>query len=128
MRSIEPAARAIRGFRRSSDTGRDVYDVEPAQFQSLLTDDIALLKFAARYLKQVLFGETTIPEKPDAIEKRKKRREEIMAQQRERCASSASKNTTCRAKTRPKAGLNRSGNPTTLAACGTGVAAPSAQG
>ena len=61
----------------------DVYDIEPAYFQKLLSDETELLKFAARYLKQVLFGENTIPEKPDAIEKRKKRREEISAKQRE---------------------------------------------
>jgi hypothetical protein len=61
----------------------DVYDIEPAYFQKLLSDETELLQFAARYLKQVLFGENTIPVKPDAIEKRKKRREEIMAKQRE---------------------------------------------
>ena len=61
----------------------DVYDIEPQYFQKLLSDETELLQFAARYLKQVLFGENTIPEKPDAIEKRKKRREEIMAKQRE---------------------------------------------
>lgn len=61
----------------------DVYDIEPAYFQKLLTDEVELMKFAFRYLKQVLFGENTIPEKPDAFEKRKKRREEIIAKQRE---------------------------------------------
>jgi len=61
----------------------DVYDIEPAYFQKLLSDEIELMRFATRYLKQVLFGEITIPEKPDAIEKRKKRREEIVAKQRE---------------------------------------------
>lgn len=61
----------------------DVYDIEPAYFQKLLTGEVELLQFAACYLKQVLFGENSIPEKPDAIEKRKKRREEIMAKQRE---------------------------------------------
>lgn len=35
------------------------------------------MKFGFRYLEQVLFGEKTIPEKPDAIEKRMKRRGEI---------------------------------------------------
>ena len=55
----------------------DVYDLEPALFQKLLTDEVELMKFAARYLKQVLFGEKTIPEKPDAVEKRMKRRQEI---------------------------------------------------
>ncbi|MDH3309147.1 MAG: YkgJ family cysteine cluster protein [Gammaproteobacteria bacterium] len=61
----------------------DVYDIEPAYFQKLLTDEVELLQFAARYLKQVLYGEKFISEKPDAIEKRKKRREEISAKQRE---------------------------------------------
>ena len=61
----------------------DVYDTEPAYFQKLLSDEVELMQFAAHYLKQVLFGENTIPEKPDAIEKRKKRREEIIAKQRE---------------------------------------------
>ena len=61
----------------------DVYNIEPAYFQKLLTDEVELLRFAARYLKQVLFGEKFISEKPDAVEKRKKRREEIMAKQRE---------------------------------------------
>jgi uncharacterized protein len=61
----------------------DVYDIEPAYFQKLLSDEVELMRFATRYLKQVLFGENSIPEKPDAIEKRKKRREEIIAKQRE---------------------------------------------
>jgi len=61
----------------------DVYDIEPAYFQKLLSDEVELMQFAFRYLKQVLFGENTIPEKPDALEKRKKRREEIIAKQRE---------------------------------------------
>ncbi len=61
----------------------DVYDIEPALFQKLLTDEVELMKFATRYLKQVLFGESSIAEKPDAIEKRKKRREEIITKQRE---------------------------------------------
>jgi hypothetical protein len=41
------------------------------------------MNFATRYLKQVLFGESSIPEKPGALEKRKKRREEIVTKQRE---------------------------------------------
>jgi len=61
----------------------DVYDIEPAYFEKLLSDEVELMRFSTRYLKQVLFGENTIPEKPDAIEKRKKRREEIIAKQRE---------------------------------------------
>ncbi|MHB8742266.1 MAG: YkgJ family cysteine cluster protein [Sulfuricaulis sp.] len=67
----------------SSPFFHDVYDIETSYFQKLLSDELELLMFAARYLKQVLFGENTIPEKPDAIEKRKKRREEISAKQRQ---------------------------------------------
>lgn len=67
----------------SSPLFHDLDDVEPALFQSLLIDDVALLKFAAHYLNQVLFGENTIPEKTEAIEKRIKRRKEITARQRE---------------------------------------------
>ena len=60
----------------------DVYDIEPAYFQKLLSEETELLQFAALYLKQVLFGEKFISEKPDAVEKRMKRREEINAKQR----------------------------------------------
>jgi len=70
----------------------DVYDLEPAYFQKLLSDEVELMQFATRYLKQVLFGENTIPEKPDAIEKRKKRREEIIAKQREEMRKEMEKN------------------------------------
>jgi Fe-S-cluster containining protein len=55
----------------------DVYDIEPALLQGLLTDDVELMQFGFRYLKQVLFGENTIPEKPGAYEKRLARRREI---------------------------------------------------
>ena len=38
--------------------------------QQLRDDEVALVKFGFRMLKQVLFGEATIPLKPDALEKR----------------------------------------------------------
>jgi Fe-S-cluster containining protein len=69
----------------------DVYDIEPSYFQKLLSDEVELLAFAARYLKQVLFGESTIPERPDAIEKRKKRRAEITAKQKEQMKTDMAK-------------------------------------
>ena len=67
----------------SSPFFHDVYDIAPDLFQRLLSDDVELMKFGFRYLKQVLFGEGSIPEKPDAIEKRTKRRQEIIARQKE---------------------------------------------
>lgn len=61
----------------------DVYDLEPAYFQKLLADEVELMKFGFRYLKQVLFGEKTIPEKPDAYEKRLARRKELNERKRQ---------------------------------------------
>ena len=42
--------------------------------QQLLNDEVTLMKFGFRTLKQVLYGEATIPLKPDALEKRIARR------------------------------------------------------
>lgn len=38
--------------------------------QQLLADEVVLMKFGFRMLKQVLFGDATIPLRPDALEKR----------------------------------------------------------
>jgi uncharacterized protein len=54
----------------------DVYDLPTAEFEPLKTDDLALLKFGFRLLKQVLFGEMTIPVKQEAMQKRAQRRRE----------------------------------------------------
>ena len=48
----------------------DVYDIEPAYFQKLLTNEVELMKFAFRYLKQVLFGEHSIPLNDDLAKER----------------------------------------------------------
>lgn len=57
-----------------------VYDLTADEFEQLKTDDVVLLKFGFRLLKQVLFGEMTIPVKSDAIQKRaQNRREQIKA-------------------------------------------------
>ncbi len=57
-----------------------IYDLEAATFDALKTDDVALLKFGFRLLKQVLFGEKTIPLKADAMQARVQlRREQIKA-------------------------------------------------
>ena len=80
----------------------DVYDLEPALFQKLLTDEVELLKFAARYLKQVLFGEKTIPEKPDAVEKRMKRRQKSTRNANRRRRRPSHRNTTGRTRAAPE--------------------------
>ncbi|MFN7085321.1 MAG: YkgJ family cysteine cluster protein [Burkholderiales bacterium] len=48
----------------------EVFDLEPAFKQALMHDEVKLLKFGFRLLKQTLFGEKTIPLKPDASHKR----------------------------------------------------------
>jgi hypothetical protein len=59
----------------------DIYDLTVEEFEQLKTDDIALFKFGFRLLKQVLFGEMTIPVHSDAMQKRaQQRREQIKAE------------------------------------------------
>ncbi len=61
-----------------SDGFSDIYDLESAFLEQLKTDEMALLKFGFRLLKQVLFGEKSIPVKADATQKRvQHRREQI---------------------------------------------------
>lgn len=54
----------------------EVYDLDTATFEQLKTDDVALLQFGFRLLKQVLFGEMTIPLKENAMQTRAQRRRE----------------------------------------------------
>ena len=51
----------------------EVFDLEPAFKQELMQDGVKLLKFGFRLLKQTLFGEKTIPLKPDAAHQRLER-------------------------------------------------------
>ncbi len=48
----------------------ETYDIDEPFMRQLLDDEVTLMKFGFRILKQVLFGEATIPLKPDALEKR----------------------------------------------------------
>ena len=63
-----------------SDGFNQVYDLDAETVELLKNDEAERVKFGARFLKQVLFGELTIPIKQDALEKRlEKRRAEIAA-------------------------------------------------
>ena len=63
-----------------SENFSEVYSLTSEETKQLETDDIALLKFGSQLLKQVLFGEMTIPIKDDALQKRAlHRREQIQA-------------------------------------------------
>jgi hypothetical protein len=53
-----------------SDGFQAMFDLDEETNRGIAEEDTELLKFATRFLKQVLFGEFTIPRKPGAAEKR----------------------------------------------------------
>ena len=67
----------------SSRGFRDLFDLDEAAMEGLRSDEDALLAFAFRFLKQVLFGEMTIPVKPGARERRIAQRREVWRERRE---------------------------------------------
>ena len=69
----------FRDFVASTGFG-EVFDLDSSLRQELLQDDIKLIQFGFRLLKQVLFGERTIPLRPDAVQKRSARYRERLAQ------------------------------------------------
>lgn len=60
-----------------SDGFSKVYDLDTATFEQIQQDDVALLQFGFRLLKQVLFGEMTIPIRDDALQTRVQQRREL---------------------------------------------------
>jgi len=63
----------------ASDGFQKVYDLEADFYQEIQADDVKLLKFAYRLLKQVLFGEKTIDLKAHAVDQRIEARREQMS-------------------------------------------------
>ena len=66
-------------FRRFvlSDKFKDTYDLPADFYAGVQADDLALLKFGYRFLRQVLFAEFTIPEQPGAWDRRVAQRQEV---------------------------------------------------
>lgn len=65
----------------TSESFNELYEVEPEVRERIASDDLALMEFAFRLLRQVLFNEMSIPIRPDALEKRlarKRERERIL--------------------------------------------------
>jgi hypothetical protein len=65
-----------------SDAFRAAYDLEESFYATVEKEDIALMQFGIRLLKQVLFGDQTIPEKAGVAEKRMQERKEILEMRR----------------------------------------------
>jgi Fe-S-cluster containining protein len=59
-------------FRRfvSSAAFASVFDLPPGEKAAVLADDVPLLQFAFRFLRQVLFGEVTLAQRPGAAGRR----------------------------------------------------------
>ena len=62
---------------------RTVYDVSDEEFDSIMNDDVERLKFGYRLLKQVLFGEQSIPLKEGAYDKRMEERKAVLDARRQ---------------------------------------------
>jgi len=72
-------------FRRfvMSDSFIKMYDLTDEEYETLEKDDIAIMKFGFRLMKQVFFGELTIKEREGAWEKRVEERREILEYRRQ---------------------------------------------
>lgn len=71
MASYDPDT--FRAF-ATSESFRESYDLPPELFDEIETSDEALLEFSARLLRQVLFGEVSIPVRQEAVEERNTRK------------------------------------------------------
>ena len=63
----------------ASDGFSDVYDIPAEELKATLVDDTALMLFAFRFLRQVLFGEESIPMRQESVEQRRERAREKQA-------------------------------------------------
>ncbi len=57
----------------ASDGFSDIYDLPAQELKDILCDDVALMQFGFRFLRQVLFGEETIALRQEAAEQRRLR-------------------------------------------------------
>jgi len=60
-----------------SDGFKSTFEVDPAEMQRLLEDDLALLKFGERMIRQIMFGEESIARNADAYQRHLERREQV---------------------------------------------------
>ncbi|HMA31545.1 MAG TPA: YkgJ family cysteine cluster protein [Casimicrobiaceae bacterium] len=55
----------------ASDGFREMYDIPADELEATLADDVKLMLFGFRFLRQVLFGEESIPVRAEAAERRR---------------------------------------------------------
>ena len=61
----------------TSPNFKAVYNLDDATYKKIQNDDVALLEFGYRFLRQALFGEKTIDIKEEAVKKRSEERKDI---------------------------------------------------
>ena len=66
-----------------SDGFRKAYELDDSTCETLEKDDVALMKFGFRLLRQVLFGERTIAEKEGVWEQRVEQRQDVWEARRQ---------------------------------------------
>ncbi len=72
-------------FRRfvASDAFKKTYELEDSVYKTLANEDIQLMQFSTKFMKQAFFGERFFPEKDGAWEKRLKEREGVWEARRQ---------------------------------------------
>jgi hypothetical protein len=65
-----------------SDSFKASYDLDDTFYETMEKEDLALMQFGVRLLKQLLFGDVTIPVKDNAVEKRIEERKEVLEMRR----------------------------------------------
>lgn len=66
-----------------SDSFKAVYDMEDSFYEIVAKEDLALMQFGTRLLKQVLFGEVTIPLQSQGVDQRIEERKELLELRRQ---------------------------------------------
>jgi hypothetical protein len=64
------------------------------EFEKIISDEMELLNFSQRFLKQVLFGENSIVQKEDAAEVRLLKKQQRMAKKQKELNDEANGKTT----------------------------------
>jgi hypothetical protein len=57
----------------ASDNFSTIYELPPDELHAMLLDDTLLMQFGFAFLRQVLFGEMSIPMRADSVEQRRER-------------------------------------------------------
>ncbi|HEC26982.1 MAG TPA: YkgJ family cysteine cluster protein [Gammaproteobacteria bacterium] len=57
----------------------DVFDLPAEEYEKIISDELELLNFSQRFLKQVLFGENTIVQKENAADVRMQKKQQRMS-------------------------------------------------